>query len=279
MWEKKVKKIIKLFTVLLLVSGALPSFGADSEKLHSWDNIRRNLFADRPIAESTDGFLQMDMPVRAEDAAIVPVAIRVQITQSPTRYVQKLYLLVDKNPSPIAGIFTFSPDSGRADIDTRIRLEEYTHVRAVAEMNDGKLYMVSRFVKASGGCSAPAGKDLDAAMANMGRMKFRLDGGMARLNAANGVQLMISHPNNSGMAMDQVTHLFVPAHFVRQVQVAYAGEPIMTADVDFSISENPSFHFYFTPHKAGELTADVVDSSDKHFHQALAVEPAATATP
>ncbi len=58
---------------------------------------------------------------------------------------------------------------------------------------------------------------------------------------------MISHPNDSGLAMDQVTRAYANPHFVRQVSVRYAGKPVMDADVDFSISENPNFRFYFMP--------------------------------
>jgi len=49
--------------------------------------------------------------------------------------------VIDKNPSPLGAVFTLTPDSGRADIETRIRIEDYTWVRAIAEMQDGKLYM------------------------------------------------------------------------------------------------------------------------------------------
>src|SRR5258708_24336826 len=35
----------------------------------------------------------------------------------------------------------------------RSRFEDYSFVRAVAEMNDGRLYMSQRWVKAAGGCS------------------------------------------------------------------------------------------------------------------------------
>jgi sulfur-oxidizing protein SoxY len=83
---------------------------------------------------------------------------------------------------------------------------------------------------------------------------------------------MVSHPNNSGMQMDQVTRLFVPPHYVRHVEVAYAGKVIMSADVDFSISENPNFRFYFVPQaNNGELTAKVVDSKDLTFSSTLSL--------
>ena len=44
-------------------------------------------------------------------------------------------------------------------ISTRVRVNSYTNVHAVAELSDGKLYVVKTYVKASGGCSAPAVKD------------------------------------------------------------------------------------------------------------------------
>jgi sulfur-oxidizing protein SoxY len=153
-----------------------------------------------------------------------------------------------------------------------VRIDEYTQVRAIAETNDGQLHMATRFVKASGGCSAPPGKDAQAALATLGRMKFRVEGDATGGQAGNQpvlAQLMISHPNNSGLAMDQVSHLFTPAHFVRQVRITYAGQPVMSADVDFSISENPNFRFYFLPRGDGELKAEVVDSNDLRFESAL----------
>ena len=47
--------------------------------------------------------------------------------------------------------------------------------------------------------------------------------------------------------------------------VRYAGKPVMSADVDFSISENPNFRFYFVPADGGELEARVADNEDLEF--------------
>ena len=108
-------------------------------------------------------------------------------------------------------------------------------------------------------------------------MKFRVETDAAGQQAANQpmlAQLMISHPNNSGLAMDQLTRQFTPAHYVRTVNVRYAGQPVMSADVDISISENPSFRFWFVPNGEGELKAEVVDSNDQRFQSALKVRPA-----
>jgi sulfur-oxidizing protein SoxY len=236
-----------------------------------WQKVRASLFQSRPIAKATDDMISLETPVRAEDAAIVPIAIRTRLSQSTPRHIDKVYLIIDNNPSPVSAIFQFTPLSGRADIETRVRIDEYTHVRAIAETNDGQLFMATRFLKAAGGCSAPPGKDAQAALATLGRMKFRIEseGAKQANNQPVLAQLMISHPNNSGLAMDQVSRLFTPAHFVRLVRITYAGQPVMTADIDFSISENPNFRFYFVPTGDGELKAEVIDSNDMRFESAL----------
>ena len=254
--------------------------GENPEASAIWQKVRASLFQSRPIATitatATDGLLSLEAPVRADDAAVVPIAIRTRAPQAGGRRIDKLYLIIDNNPSPISAIFQFTPLSGRADIETRVRIDEYTHVRAIAETSDGQLFMTTRYLKAAGGCSAPPGKDAQAALASLGRMKFRVEAGAnadlsgdLRGNQPVLAQLMISHPNNSGLAMDQVSRLFTPPHFVRQVRITYGGELVMSADVDFSISENPNFRFYFLPKGGGELKAEVIDSNDLKFETAL----------
>jgi len=243
--------------------------GDNPEANPVWQKLRASLFADRPIKLDDAGeVVQLEAPARAEDAAIVPIAVRTRLPQSAARHVDKLYLIIDNNPSPLAAVFQFTPLSGQADIETRVRVDEYTHVRAIAEMNDGQIYMTTRFVKASGGCSAPPGKDAQAALASLGKMRLRVDGEVAR-NKPVLAQLMISHPNNSGLAMDQSTRQFTPAHFVRKLDISYAGKPVLSAELDFAISENPNFRFWFVPTGEGELKAEVVDTKDLRFESAF----------
>ena len=138
-----------------------------------WKKVHASVFGNARL-DAADAVIVLDTPKRAEDAAVVPLAIRARFPQSRERYIDKIWLVIDNNPSPIAAVFTFTPESGRADIETRIRIEEYTFVRAIALTNDGKLYMATNYIKASGGCSAPAGKDVVAARANLGKMGLRV---------------------------------------------------------------------------------------------------------
>ncbi|WP_280151543.1 quinoprotein dehydrogenase-associated SoxYZ-like carrier [Piscinibacter sp. XHJ-5] len=259
---------------LLALSAALPparaqtASAADPEANTRWQQVRRSLYGTREI-RSGDGIIVLEVPPRAEDAAVVPIAVRAQFAQQPDRHIRQVTVVIDNNPSPIAAILRYTLDSGRADIETRVRIDEYTFVRAVAETGDGQLYMASRYVKASGGCSAPPGKDPASAQASLGRMRLRAQGDPAG-TAPLPVQLMISHPNDSGLVMDQLTRQYAPAHFVRKVDVTYAGRLVLSADLDFAISENPNLRFHIAPRAGGgELRAQVVDTRDLKFEQAI----------
>jgi len=257
--------------LLLAFSFACPAQDAGPDASAIWQKVRADLFAEQPIA--SDDIIALDTPKRAEDAAIVPLAVRARLPQSEKNYIEKLWLIIDNNPSPIAAVFRFTPESGRADIETRIRVEQYTYVRAIALTNDGKLHMAANYVKASGGCSAPATKDAAAARATLGKMRLRVDDPLSSNRPAL-AQLMISHPNDSGLAMDQLTRTYAPPHFVRSVEVRYGGRLIMNADVDFSISENPNFRFYFTPGGGEDLDARVIDNQDLEFTATLRLDQA-----
>jgi sulfur-oxidizing protein SoxY len=239
----------------------------DPESIAIWQKLRASVFENRPIATAAPGLLTLEVPARAIDAAVVPLAIRSAFPQTAQRYVKRLVLVIDANPSPLSGLFAFSPANGRVEIETRVRVDAYSWVRAIAELDDGSLHAVTKFVKASGGCSAPAGSDAQAALANLGRMRFRIDGDVTQRSQPVQAQLVIDHPNHSGLAMDQLTRLFTPAHFVRKVDVSLGNTPVFSADVDFSIAENPNFRFWFVPdgRADAQLNAVVVDSQERRF--------------
>lgn len=244
-------------TVLL----TLPVNAADEDD--PWPDIRSYLFQDREILDGA-GVIRLDAPERAEDAAVVPIKINAEIPQAHDRYIKTIHVLIDKNPAPVAGIFHMTPDSGIATIATRVRVNEYTNIRAIAETNDGKLFMTKRFVKASGGCSAPALKDHEIAMSRLGQMKLKAISPFVE-GEPNQVQVMISHPNYSGLQMDQVSRNWVPPHFIEQIDIRYGDRTIMSVEGDISLSENPSIRFSFVPDQPGSIEVQVQDTEGAIF--------------
>ena len=55
------------------------------------------------------------------------------------------------------------------------------------------------------------------------------------------VQLMIRHPNYSGMQMDQVTRLYVPAHFVSTVKIWQGDDLLLAIESGFQFRRTRSF--------------------------------------
>ena len=271
--------VTRAFVLLLLVCATAGEAATlqptdDPSASPVWKKVRTSLFQDRAIKPAPADLLSLEAPTRAVDAAVVPIAIRTRFPQTPGSFVSKLYLIIDANPSPISAIFEFIPESGRVEIETRVRVDEYSHVRAIVEMNDGQLYATTRFVKASGGCSAPAGGDAQAALASLGKIRLRVEGDLKGRDPVR-AELLINHPNHSGLALDQFTRQFTPAHYVRKVDVTYAGKPVFSADLDFSISENPNFRFYFQPQGQAEMRISAVDSRDMRFELANALRASA----
>ena len=261
--KKHSYRLVAWIFTALAAGSALANEKAEPDPAQSpyWGQIRELMFGDRVLNPDAQNIIRVYLNTRADDSSTVPVAVKAQIDQTEKEYIKAIYLIVERNPSPTAGVFHFSPDSGRAQVETRLRFEDFSFVRAVAEMNDGRLYMAQRWVKAAGGCSAPNAKRLPASL--LGKMKLRFDDEAISYNKPNLVQLMIRHPNESALAADFDAEQ-VP-QFVRSVRVTYDGRPVMDAEVDFSISDNPNFRFFFTPQDKGELKIEVEDTHDKRF--------------
>lgn len=250
-------KMLKIFACLLL---CLPVMALAEGDDTNWNNTLKSQFFAGKTIEEVDAVIELDAPYRAEDPAIVPVKVSSKIPQTPNKYIKKIWVFVDNNPFPFVGEFEFFPESGKADLAMRVRVNTYSNIRAIAETNDGKFSMSKKFVKASGGCSAPIGADLDEAMKRLGKVKFRLDEGM-QTGQPTQAQLMISHPNITGMQMDQMTRFVRKSHFIDQLKVTFNNKPVLNAKIDIAISADPNFRFYFVPDKSGELKAEVSDVS------------------
>ena len=252
--------------LMLIVSFVLGSNAFSSDD--AWQShLKSDYFGASEIIED-ESIMTIDGPVRAENGAIVPIQLHAQIAQSEAFYIKTVTLLIDDNPDPLAGIFHFTPLSGKADLALRVRLNSYSNVRVIAETSDGKLHMSKRFIKASGGCSAPVGTDLEAAFKRIGKMKFKVSPEVEPQQSKK-LQIAISHPNVTGMQMNQQTRLYEPAHYVRKVRITFNDDVIFSAETGISISENPNFRFYFAAQQTGNLIAHVQDSKGLEFTETL----------
>lgn len=232
----------------------------------SWSDMRASIVGeDVPIGDAAT-LMSVDAPYRAHDAATVPITIR---QLDSTKRISAAQVVVDENPAPLAAIFTFEEGMGNLEFELRVRVDQYSNVRVIAETDEGQ-HMGGRFVKASGGCSAPATKDAVLALAEMGKMKLKMFGGEPEMSTPRReAQIMIRHPNYSGLQRDQITHLFIQPHFIDYIEVWQGDEMLFSMVGGISISENPVFRFSYNDNGSPDLTVIATDTDGNEFHRVL----------
>ncbi len=276
-WQNGVTAVVLGFvmvttTAIADTTAAKKAPTLDPENSESWQTIKETLYEDVELLDGSQ-WMSFETPYRALDAAIVPIQLKVDRQQADDDYIKSVTFIIDENPSPVAAVFNLTPKSGRADLSTRVRIDKYTFVRAVAEMNDGRHFMIANFVKAAGGCSAPGLAGRDAAMARLGKMKMKfLDAGVGDQLAK--AQLLISHPNYSGLQFDQISRTEIPAHYVDSITVSQDGQEIFSAAPDISLSEDPSIHFYYRD-DGGPIDVVVTDTEGGTFKRSWSPTPRA----
>ncbi len=118
----------------------------------SVEDALKRIFGARPIKDGA-AVIKLDLPLIAENGAVVPISVNVESPMTATSYVKHIYVVADKNRIPVVTRVTLAPEAGRAFMGANIRLGETGDVRAIVEQSDGTLLQVKREVKVTvGGC-------------------------------------------------------------------------------------------------------------------------------
>jgi sulfur-oxidizing protein SoxY len=256
------------FSLAMLVLLACP-LPAPAQAVDSpWTTLQQSHFLGKTLEAAP--FIHLTAPARAASGEQVPFAFSIDHPMTAAQYIKSVTLFVDANPVPLTAVFHFTPQSGKAEISTRIRFESDSPVHVVAESNDGRFYVNTTTVKASGGCGGTVLGDNAAVMAAAGKMKLALDGPFKR-GEVNKARLLIKHPMYTGLQRDLSTNGFRPAFFIDKVDVSYQGKPVLRAETAIGISEDPSIEFGVVADQPGDLQVVIRDNHGASFRQSLAV--------
>ena len=141
-------------TGTVTVGGARPVMAQQPQfgQQESVQDALKRLFGARPMKDG-GALVKLDIPLIAENGAVVPVAVEVQSPMTPQNYVKGIYVVADKNRIPVVTHVALAPEAGQAFMGANIRLGETGDVRAIVEQSDGTLLQVKREVKVTvGGC-------------------------------------------------------------------------------------------------------------------------------
>lgn len=136
-------------TALTVCAVSGMTFPAFAGKNDSDDLIKKFTGGKEPLK----GKVKLDLPEIAENGNAVPMTVSVESPMTEESHVTEVLIVADANPNGAVATFHFSPASGVAEANTRIRLAETQNVIAIAKMNDGSVFTDSRQVKVTiGGC-------------------------------------------------------------------------------------------------------------------------------
>ncbi|SFK28178.1 quinoprotein dehydrogenase-associated SoxYZ-like carrier [Celeribacter neptunius] len=259
---------------LAFLLAALPALAGEAGE--AWDNIRFQLYGERPML-SGKGVITLEVPYRTDNDARTEVTVR---SAAPAgTQIAKLTLVLDENPMPVSAVFALHQPQTRFSFGATLRVNGPTPIHVVAEMRDGRLFMIEDFVKTSGqgACAAPPGTDPDMALVTLGDMLLSVTEAdpAERLTALGAPQKQldvdISHPSHSGMQMDQITLLFIPMRYVEDVEIAVDGGDYVDMTGSISLSENPRINLSIPGRARGvDVTMTDTDGTISTAHTEVA---------
>lgn len=258
----------------LCVAAALGLTAGGASAGQAWDDIRAAIVGTQPILDGK-GIVTIKAPYRPEDMRAVPFSV--DATLPIGEEITSVTLVVDNNPSPVAADFKIGPGRNHVAIGIKFRLNQQSDVRAIVASNTGKLYMTSQLVKFAGGqaaCSAPPATPEAESLANMGKMKLA---SVDKLKAATPihprVRLDVSHPNHTGMVLDQITLLYRPLQMMNSLKVAQGEDTVFEMTGSIALNENPTIEFNYRNNGADRFTVIATDTDGLRFEKALAIAP------
>jgi sulfur-oxidizing protein SoxY len=97
----------------------------------------RNVVGGEPVKT---GKVKLEIPPLVENGNTVPMTVSVASPMAPEDHVKSIHVFNEKNPQPNIGNFYLTPQAGRAQISTRIRLADSQKVVAIAKLSDGTFW-------------------------------------------------------------------------------------------------------------------------------------------
>jgi sulfur-oxidizing protein SoxY len=95
----------------------------------------KEVAGESPIRE---GGVRLDIPPLVENGNAVPLTVTVDSPMSEQDHVKAIHVFNEKNPQPHVFDARLGPLNGKAEISTRIKLNDSQKVVAIAELSNGR---------------------------------------------------------------------------------------------------------------------------------------------
>ena len=253
--------------------------GGSTSNLHaetSWQAIKPAVFQDRTIHPAAD-IVTLSAPYRTQDDRIIPVSVSAKAPAG--RSIRSITLVADDNPMPVIAVLRLARGETSFDFGLNIRLDGTSPVRAIVETGNGQLYMDETLVKTSGqgACASPPVTDLDTVDETMGKMTFSdlpaEPSASGQTTITRRGKLTLTHPNLTGLQMNQLTLQHIPARYVDTMTVWTGDQQLFSLKTGITVSENPEIVFDYRLNGAFDITVVATDTDGTKFKSVLPLGP------
>lgn len=229
--------------------------------VNQWSVIQSAFFADKTVHQQSE-YIQIEAPIQAEDASVVPVSVQVTLATSS---ISKVYFFTDANPILLTA--TFAPMSAKQQfkLATRIRLESNSHFRVVVEDNTGRVWMNDVIIKTpGGGCGGGLSSDEAILRATAGEMKILPHWDPPALLSA--LSFYIRHPMRTGFERTTQGY-YAKAWYMQHLAFHLDASPLLQVTLGPGMSANPYLRLYLDTPTPQTLSIEAKDNEGQVFNQ------------
>lgn len=242
----------------------------------TWAELKPSVFGQRLITRN-EQVVKLEVPYRAKDDRQVPVSVHASLPNGAK--VKSVTIIIDENPMPVS--LTVRPEQQRSSmwVSANMRFNGPSPVRAVVESENGQLFMSEAIVKTSGlgACAAPPTTTLDVAAETLGNMRLTQIVTPLKVSTITKpvmrTQLDISHPNLTGLQLDQITLRYILPRYVEKIAIDQGDDKLMTIEAGISLAENPSIAFDYVSNGADKMQIEAQDTDETVFRHSLQINP------
>jgi sulfur-oxidizing protein SoxY len=114
-----------------------PPPGVDARVINTPEGALQSILNGAPMRK---GRVHLELPSVAENGHSVGMTVKVDSPMSEADHVRRIELIADKNPVPRVATYLLGPHNGRAEVESRLRLNGTQRVTAIAQLSDGSFW-------------------------------------------------------------------------------------------------------------------------------------------
>jgi predicted secreted protein len=208
--------------------------------------------------------ITVTLPQHSDAGSSVPLTVAIDSGMTDGDFPRVLHVFAHENPNPHTLQAWFKPIAGRAEFETRIRLERTQKVTVVAEITNGRYLRADVEASVSFGACAQVGEGTEADTINFQPQARVSVPATADRGAIIPVRALISHPMETGLRLtrDQV---WIRQRIIEAFSCTFEGEDVFRTRPYTSVAANPYFSFFARAERSGRFDFRWADTNGEVY--------------